>query len=303
MGEDFCLTLYLCYELHYRGLYGVASGWEWEPSLLEFRRSLETLFEEALSKQVSQPIEATGLPIESALKDITSRELGPSASRYLEREATLDQFLEFIVHRSAYHLKEADPHSWAIPRLSGRAKAALVEIQADEYGGGEPERVHSTLFGRMMQEVGLDPRYGAYLDLIPGITLSTVNLMSLLGLHRRWRGGLVGHLAALEMVSALPNRRYGNGLRRLGFGPAATRFFDEHVEADSVHEVVAAHDLAGSLVKEEPALYDDVVFGACAYMELDARSAEFMLDRWSSGTASLREPIPQLVAHSPEWTP
>ena len=33
--------------------------------------------------------------------------------------------------------------------------------------------------------LGLDPSYGAYLDLIPGVTLATVNLMSLFGLHRR----------------------------------------------------------------------------------------------------------------------
>jgi hypothetical protein len=286
-GEDFCLTLYICYELHYRGFDGVEAGWEWEPSLLEYRRSLEDLFENALVKQVAPAIQISGLPIETALKEVTSRQISPSASRYLEHEATVDQFLEFVVHRSAYHLKEADPHSWAIPRLTGRAKAALVEIQADEYGGGAPERVHATLFARMMSQLGLDSSYGAYLDVIPGITLSTVNLMSLLGLHRRWRGGVVGHLAAFEMTSPLPNRRYGNGLRRLGFGPNATRFFDEHVEADSVHEVVAAHDLAGSLVAEEPQLYPDVLFGASAYMELDALWGAFMLNRWSSGDSSL----------------
>ena len=46
----------------------------------------------------------------------------PSLSRHIEREATLEQVLEFLVHRSAYQLKEADPHSWAIARLSGAAE-------------------------------------------------------------------------------------------------------------------------------------------------------------------------------------
>jgi hypothetical protein len=289
-GEDFGLALYICYELHYRGFEGVEAGWEWEPTLLRFRQILEGLFEDALGREVFRPPQMPEMPIEAALKEITAQELGPSFSKYLAREATLAQFLEFIIHRSAYHLKEADPHSWAIPRLTGRAKAALIEIQADEYGGGAPERVHATLFAEMMEEVGLNAGYGAYLDLIPGITLSTVNLMSWLGLHRRWRGGLVGHLAAFEMTSALPNRRYGDGLRRLGFGRRATRFFDEHVEADSVHEIVAAHDLAGSLVAAEPAVYPDVVLGASTYMELDARCGAFMLERWASGSSSLRAP-------------
>ena len=93
----------------------------------------------------------------------------------------------------------------------------------------------------------------AYLDRIPGVTLATVNLMSLFGLHRRWRGAIIGHLALFEMESSVPNRRYAEGLRRLGFGSArATEFFDEHVTADAIHEAVAAVDLAGGLARQQP---------------------------------------------------
>ena len=69
-------------------------------------------------------------------------------SRYVAAQATLEQFREFVIHRSAYQLKEADPHTFAIPRIRGQAKAAMVEVQADEYGGGDPERMHSRLFAR-----------------------------------------------------------------------------------------------------------------------------------------------------------
>ena len=151
-----------------------------------------------------------------ALRAIEAADEAPSLSKHLEREGTHAQLLEFVVHRSAYQLKEADPHSWALPRLSGPPKAAMVEIQADEYGGGRADRIHAVLFAKTMARLGLDSAYGAYLDLIPGITLATVNLMSLLGLHRRWRGAIVGHLALFEMTSSVPNRRYGAALRRLG---------------------------------------------------------------------------------------
>ena len=52
------------------------------------------------------------------------------------------------VLRSIYTLREADPHSWAIPRLTGRAKTALVEIQNDEYGNGDGSQMHAELFRR-----------------------------------------------------------------------------------------------------------------------------------------------------------
>jgi hypothetical protein len=293
--DDLHLALYLCYELHYRGLPGVDERWEWEPSLLAARREWEDLFEQALLRSVGAP-RAPDDDMDLALRAIIDADDGPGLSTYLERKGTLDEMLEFVVHRSAYQLKEADPHSWAIPRLCGRPKAALVEVQGDEYGGGRPERIHAELFAVAMEELGLDRTYGAYVDRLPGVTLATVNLMSLLGLHRRRRGAIVGHLAAFEMTSSLPNRRYGNALRRLGFGDRVTDFFDEHVVADAVHENVAAVDLAGGLAQQEPELAADVLWGARALLDVEARWASHLLDAWQAGSSSLLQPPAALAA-------
>jgi len=283
--EDLNLALYLCYELHYRGVPGADPDWEWEPSLLELRRRLEEPFEAALREAIPLPAAVEPDVMDLALRAIEAADDAPSLSSYIEH------VVEFVVQRSAYQLKEADPHSWVLPRLSGPPKAALVEIQADEYGGGVHERVHAQLFARAMDAIGLDSRYGAYIDHIPGYTLATVNLMSLLGLHRRCRGALIGHLALFEMTSTGPNRRYGNGLRRLGFGVDATAFFDEHVEADAVHENVAAVDLAGGLARQQPELTRDILWGATALIAMEGAFARGLLDAWGSGRSSLRTPL------------
>jgi hypothetical protein len=288
--EDLQLSLYLCYELHYRGLDGVDDRWEWEPSLLRLRADLEAAFEHGLQDAVPYPAGGVDASeIDLALKSIAAcgDQQAPSLSTYVRARATTEQVLEFLVHRSAYQLKEADPHSWAIPRLSGPPKAAMIEIQADEYGGGRPEWIHAELFARAMRAVGLDPTYGAYLEVIPGVTLATVNLMSLFGLHRRLRGAIVGHLALFEMTSSIPNRRYGKGLRRLGFDGDATLFFDEHVEADAVHENVAAVDLAGGLVRQDPRLSRSVLWGASALAHVDARWCTHVVNCWTAGRSSL----------------
>jgi heme oxygenase-like protein len=286
--DDLQLALYLCYELHYRGLPGVDDAWEWEPSLLAFRGALEREFEAALRETVPQRTRSVAAgEIDLALREISERDC-PPLSRYVRTRADANQLREFLVHRSAYQLKEADPHSWALPRLWGAPKAALVEIQADEYGGGRPDWIHAELFARAMRAVDLDAAYGAYLERIPGITLATVNLMSLFGLHRRLRAAIVGHLALFEMTSSLPNRRYGDGVRRLGFGPEATLFFDEHVEADAVHENLAAVDLAGGLVRQDPALAEELLWGAETLAELDARWCGHLLGCWRAGRTSLR---------------
>jgi hypothetical protein len=292
--EDLQLALYLMYELHYRGLAGVDPRWEWEPSLLRVRRELEDAIEKALEGLLGPPAAASAPAPEEmdlALRAILDESHGPSLSRYIERDATRDQVLEFMVHRSAYQLKEADPHSWGLPRLSGPPKAALVEIQADEYGGGRLERMHAQMFADALEAVGLDPTYGAYLDQIPASTLATVNVLSLFGLHRRWRGALVGHLAVFEMSSSLPNGRYADGLRRLGYDERATAFFDEHVEADAVHENIAAIDLAGGLARQEPELAAQIVWGARVLVEVEERWSLALLRAWDEERSSLRVPL------------
>jgi hypothetical protein len=289
--DDLQLALYLCYELHYRGLNGVAPELEWSPRLLKFRSTLEGMMINALAEEVGPPKTPAG-DVGHLVFELVEVDDAPSLSRYIELTASLDEIREFVIHRSAYQLKEADPHSWAIPRLAGAPKAALVEIQADEYGGGDPGRVHATLFAQSMDALGLDSTYGAYVDRLPGTTLATVNLMSFFGLHRRWRGAIVGHLAAFEVGSPRPNGRYANGLRRLGFKAPATTFFDEHVEADSVHENIAAYDLAAGLARVEPELAGDILFGVRALLLLDGRFAGMLLNAWGLDESSLRDVAP-----------
>ncbi len=292
-GDDLQLALYVCYELHYRSFAGVDEGWEWHPDLLRFRARLEEVFEAGVRDAAGPPV--SGDPVEDQLWTLARNGLpgppAPSLSAYVADRGTLEQVRELAVHRSAYQLKEADPHTWAIPRLSGGPKAAMVEIQADEYGGGAESEMHCSLFAVTMDELGLDNRYGAYLDLLPGPTLATVNLISLFGLHRRLRAALVGHLAIFEMTSVVPMGRYADALARLGVAPRGQRFYRVHVEVDAHHQTVAARDMAARLACDDPSLADDILFGARAVTAVERRFTESVLRSWACGRSSLRRPL------------
>jgi hypothetical protein len=285
--DDLQLALAICYELHYRGFDGVAETWEWDPELLRLRAHLEGAHTAALRELVGE-LEVTDEPVDRQLTALIAADDGPSLSSYMSRTGSLEQWREYLTLRSVYHLKEADPHTFAVPRLSGRTKAAMVEIQADEYGGGDPERMHSELFAGMMRDLGLDAGYGTLWDDAPAVAFASVNTMSLFGLHRRWRGAALGHLACVEMTSSEPSRRYAAGLRRLGFDGATTVFYDEHVEADAVHEQIASVDMCGSLVAGEPALTADVLFGAACSLAMDGLAARHLLGAWEAGRSALR---------------
>ncbi|QGU26694.1 iron-containing redox enzyme family protein [Microbacterium oryzae] len=289
--DDVQLTLFALYASSYGSLDAFDPELEWDPNLIATRRILEERFERDLRMAVATPDlpDPTADAVSRSLFALTGADSGPSLSRYLAKKATLEQAREFFIQRSVYTLREADPHSWAIPRLHGRPKAALVEIQADEYGGGRPDRVHAAIFAAAMRGAGLDATYGVYVDDVPAITLASHNMMSMFGLNRRLVGAIVGHLAAFEMTSSIPSRMYGDGLRRLGFGEDVTDYFDEHVEADAVHEQIAGRDLAGGLAEDRPDLLPDIMFGAAACLAVDGWVGQHILDAWTHGTASLRK--------------
>lgn len=286
-GEDHQLALYLCYELHYRGFARVAAHWEWDPSLLALRALLEQRFLAAVIEDLGAVT-----PLQDQLEDLlVEPPTGSGPSHFLLKHGERWQAREYLAQRSLYHLKEADPQAWVIPRLHGRAQAAYVAIEYDEYGGGRPQRMHSELFANMMRDMGLDASYGAYLPAAPAEALAVVNLMSLFGLHREHRGALVGQFAAVEITSSPGARRLADALARLGATNEGTDFYREHVEADAVHEQLVRREVIAALLRDEPELESDVAFGLAASVRADERLGERAVARWKEQRSSLRIPL------------
>ncbi|GAB3262427.1 iron-containing redox enzyme family protein [Nocardioides dilutus] len=275
--DDAAITLWALHELAYGGFDEVDDRAECEPELLRVRRRLEQDLEAGLRGRWP------GVPevdLSTGFFDWVAGQDGPSLARHVQAHATADQVLDLLRVRSLYHLKEADPTTWVIPRLPAAAKAALVELQYDEYGVGDPARLHSHLFARGLDATGLRPEPGAYVDEASVEILEQNNALSMFGLQRRLRGAAVGHLAAFEATSSLPSRRMAQGLQRLGFPAELVGYYTEHVEADAVHEQVALRDVCVALVADEPHLEEDVWFGAWTCLDLENRTARRLLTSW-----------------------
>ena len=289
-GLDLQLALYMCYELHYRGFAGVDPSWEWNPGLLHLRAQLERVFLAGVRRDVG-PIDPDRTA-QAEMDDLSIEVSGGTGPSYWLRDnGTWEQMREYFVHRSLYHLKEADPHAFAIPRLTGQAKASFVAIEFDEYGAGRGEKLHQQLFADLLIAAGLEATYLAYLDNVPAEALAVVNLMSLFGLHRQFRGATIGHFASTEITSPPGSRRLVEALRRLDAPQECVTFYSEHVEADAVHEQVVRYDVVGSLVAQEPQLDRDVVFGIRAHAAVEDRLADVIMTSWKANETSLRRPV------------
>jgi hypothetical protein len=265
--RDHALALWTLYELAYRGFDDVDPDLEWSPEVLVLRNRLGRHLETWLRARFADhegPRDLEGI--------VTADGELPGVARFVRDEATVDDVRRILQQRSVYHLKEADPQCFVLPRLEPAAKAALTELQYDELGDGQPERVHQHLFKQAMEAAGLDPTYGAYVDVADEETLTLNNAMSLLCLHRRLRHAALGHLAAFEATSSLPSADMVRGLRRLGFDETVARYYDEHVEADAVHEHLA-RTICDLATGGDPLLEEEVAFGAFVCVDTEERCA------------------------------
>jgi hypothetical protein len=279
-ATDAAVSLWVLHELSYRGFEDVAEEAEWDPAFLAVRRDLECDLEERLRARWAGRA-PYGDDFAAELFSFIEGDDGPSLARYVQTTATEEQVLDLLRFRSIYHLKESDPTAWVVPRLPLAAKAALAELQYDEYGAGRPNRLHHQLFARGMEAVGLRSEYGAYLDDAPLEVLEMNNALSMFGLHRRLRGAAVGHLAAFEVTSSVPSRRLVQGLGRLGMAEEMIGYYAEHVTADAVHDQLAVRAICGGLVEAEPEQRAEVFFGAFTCLDLEARLATTLLDLWA----------------------
>jgi len=122
------------------------------------------------------------------------------------------------------------------------------------------------------------------------------NAMSLFALHRSGAAAAMGHLGAFEATSSEPARRTAAGIERLGLPAVVRGYYDEHVEADAVHEQVALRTICGGLALEDPTVEDDLFFGAAACLVTEADAGSALLRAWRSGHSSLLLQDEELVA-------
>ena len=297
--DDLHLSLHCLYDLAYRGFADVAPGFERDPALLAMRTTLEDLFWVAAQEdsrnvggrhyEAVARTDGPGFAVDAMLEDFD----GPSLSRFVEQHATRRQFREFLIHRAAYQLKEADPHTAGLARLSsGARKSAVATIQFDEYGSGRAGRSHAELFAAALRAADLQAGYGFYLDRLPGTTLATGNLLSLFASRRELIAPLIGHLALFEMTSVVPMGRYSRAASRLGFGVDVSDFYDVHVVADEYHGRLGRHVLLGDRNDADELDPSQLVIGAHTLLQAEDRFTRSILAHWAHGCSSLR-PGPQ----------
>ena len=75
------------------------------------------------------------------------------------------------------------------------------------------------------------------------------------------------------------------GFERLGLPAELIGYYDEHVEADAVHEQLAVR-MCAHLAAAEPEVAEDIWFGAFTCLDLEDRFGRMMLGLWGAEAAA-----------------
>lgn len=282
--DDAQLAWFLLNCVSYQGWEDVDDDIEWDPDVIALRRRFERWFLDEMRRRcVDGPTDPRG-----AVQHALAPGGTPGIAGFLEHDGTADQVRESLLLRLPYQHQEADPHTWAVPRLRGVVKRALCDIQAGEYGVGH-DKTHAELFLASLEGAGGPATSEAY-PLLPGAAFATFNFVTAAGMNRSLRGAVVGQLALFEMDSVDPNQKMVHACERLGLGDDVRAFFQVHVLADAEHEVIAARAFLDEFPLEEPDQVENLLFGIRVQSYIDGVLGAHVVGAWQQGRSALRSP-------------
>lgn len=173
--------------------------------------------------------------LQSALEHLVTASPQPFTSprTWLVEEMGLEALQRLLSEYAIDGLTEASAMFAIVPRLQGRAQAAVMRILIDEFGCGNPQRVHAELYRQLLQELGLSTDLKEYLDTVNEESLAFVNVYHWLTKRAPRVDAYLGALAYTEMAIPTSFASFAVACERLGIRQRT--YFTEHVHIDPYH--------------------------------------------------------------------
>jgi hypothetical protein len=89
------------------------------------------------------------------------------------------------------------------------------------------------------------------------------------------------------MISVDAMDHYIGALRRLSESTDSVQYFSARVNTDAIHAFIARNQLVAGFLETDPAMADDVLFGARAFLALEDNLGRYVLEAWSKNCSSL----------------
>lgn len=155
-------------------------------------------------------------------------------------------------------------------KLPKTAKLELARNYWDEMGQGHARGMHGPMLEQLAVALNIEPGCD---DVVPE-SLALGNLMIALATNRRYAYQSIGALGVIELTA--PGRAVcvNRGLKRLGFGGEARRYFALHATLDVKHSEAWNREVLRPLVAENPEAAVAIAEGALLRLTAGARCFE-----------------------------
>jgi hypothetical protein len=206
---------------------------------------------------------------------------------YLCYEADLNQLKQFISSEAILNLEFFDYLALAVIGASDQTKAELVRNLWDEAGQGEVEKFHTSLFRKLMADLGLNYQREAFLRGLSWEGVAGINLFSYCALYSYNKMLYYGLLAATELLDPPHYQKLILGMRRLFKGKSINHtYYLEHEIIDVEHAEGWLRKIILPELSRDPQKTQDFWLGF--YLRLDSAKIYYdkLLQLFTQGQAA-----------------
>lgn len=169
----------------------------------------------------------------SAQLDIERTEYDNASSVYVGNAMPLHEFKILVGEFALDGLTEAQVFYNIFPKLPLAAQMPMLRIMIDEFGSGNQKYAHTTLYIKLLHELGMPDSYEDYLPTVSNSSLEFVNLFYWLCIRANDPSWFVGALTYLETIIPDAFDCFAKACRRLNISSHA--YYTEHQHIDFYH--------------------------------------------------------------------
>ncbi|MGZ8998620.1 MAG: iron-containing redox enzyme family protein [Allosphingosinicella sp.] len=189
---------------------------------------------------------------------------------WLADEAGVEDFKYFLGQEAAGEAGFDDLTAMTQVKVPAEAKMELANNYWDEMGRGNPKGVHGPMLDGLIDELGLE----AKIEDTVWESLALANAMTAMATTRRYAWHSIGALGVIELTAPGRSRAVADGLKRLGFGGKARRYFELHAVLDVKHSRDWNEKVLKPLVAEDPRRATAIAEGALIRLDTGCRCFE-----------------------------
>jgi len=197
---------------------------------------------------------------------------------WLAEQATHQQMCWFLRQELAGEAGFDDLVALTQVKLPNRPKLEMARNYWDEMGQGHEGGMHGPMLGALAQALNLEPDAETVWE-----SLALSNLMVALATARHYAYLSVGALGVIELTAPGRSLLVNEGLKRLGIGGAARRYYALHATLDVRHSAAWNREVLRPLVASDPEIAPRIAEGALLRLRAGQRCFErYRAELWSN---------------------